>query len=147
MESRSVGEKLSRRIQKRSVDSGLIESVGAFIYCVKTRRYLFLLRNNTKYAGTWGVVGGKVEANEQIIESLSREIEEELSIDPNIITFEFKRIEDAKGIDFHYYEGFVDDEFEPVLNFENLEYLWCDMSNIPTPLYEKLQDKIEMLLK
>ena len=79
MESRSVGEELGRRIQKRSMDSGLIESVGAFIYCVKTRRYLFLLRNNTKYAGTWGVVGGKVEANEQIIESLSREIEEELT--------------------------------------------------------------------
>ena len=69
-------------IQKRSMDSGLIESVGAFIYCVKTRRYLFLLRNNTKYAGTWGVVGGKVESDEQIIESLSREIEEELGIEP-----------------------------------------------------------------
>ena len=72
-----MGEKLSRRIQKRTMDSSPIESVGAFIYCAKTQRYLFLLRNSSKYAGTWGVVGGKVEANEQIIESLAREIEEE----------------------------------------------------------------------
>lgn len=137
MESRSVGEELGRRIQKRSMDSGLIESVGAFIYCVKTRRYLFLLRNNTKYAGTWGVVGGKVEANEQIIESLSREIEEELggSIhDARIIPIE-KFTSDNGNFTYHTFIVPVDNEFVPLLNEEHRGYCWVSLEDHPKPLH------------
>ena len=43
-----MGEKLSRRIQKRIMDPGIIEGVGTFIYCTSTKRYLFLLRNSSK---------------------------------------------------------------------------------------------------
>jgi len=121
---------------------------GVLIKSLATNKVLLLYRSEAcSYPLIWGLCSGGVNNDEDTLEGLKREIEEELSIDPNIITFKFKRVEDAKGIDFHYYEGFVDDEFEPVLNFENLEYRWCDMSNLPSPLYEKLQDKIEMLLK
>ena len=51
---------------------------GALIYCSKTRRLLFLLRNGQKYSGTWGLVGGKVESGESINIALHREIREEL---------------------------------------------------------------------
>ena len=69
-----MGEKLRGRVQKRSVDSSAIEGVGTFIYCVTTHRYLFLLRNSSKYAGTWGLAGGKIDAGEQLLESLHREL-------------------------------------------------------------------------
>ena len=32
-----------------------IEGVGAFIYSISTKRYLFLLRNSSKYSGTWAM--------------------------------------------------------------------------------------------
>ena len=73
-----MGEKLGRRVQKRRVDSGPLEGVGAFIYCISTHRYLFLLRNTKKYAGTWGLAGGSIEPGENLLDSLLRELKEEL---------------------------------------------------------------------
>ena len=119
------------------MDTGPIESVGAFIYCAKTQRYLFLLRNSSKYAGTWGVVGGKVEPNEQIIESLSREIEEELGgtiCDPKIIPIE-KFTSDNGNFTYHTYITPVDEEFVPVLNYEHRGYCWVGLVDHPKPLH------------
>ena len=73
-----MGKKLRGRIQGRTLDSSHIEGVGTFIYSISTRRYLFLLRNSSKYSGTWGLAGGKIDANEHILDSLTRELKEEL---------------------------------------------------------------------
>ena len=81
MESQSVGEELRGRVQKRALDSSLIEGVGTFMYCVATHRYLFLLRNSSRYAGTWGLAGGKIDSGEQLLESLYRELAEEIGVD------------------------------------------------------------------
>lgn len=132
-----MGEKLGRRIQERSMDSSPLENVGAFIYCTTTRRYLFLLRNNTKYTGTWGVVGGRVEANEQIIESLSREIQEELGgtiNDARIIPIE-KFTSDNGNFTYHTFIAPVDDEFVPELNAEHRGYCWVSLEDHPKPLH------------
>lgn len=132
-----MGEKLGRRIQKRSMDSGLIEGVGAFIYCPKTQRYLFLLRDSSKYSGTWGVVGGKVEPDEQIIESLVREIEEELGgniRDAKIIPIE-KFTSDNGNFAYHTFIAPVDDEFVPNLNEEHRGYCWVRLEDHPKPLH------------
>lgn len=132
-----MGQKLGRRVQERPMDSSPLESVGAFIYCTKTQRYLFLLRNNTKYAGTWGVVGGRVELNEQIIESLSREIQEELGgviNDARIIPIE-KFTSDNGNFTYHTFIAPVDDEFVPELNDEHRGYCWVSLEDHPKPLH------------
>lgn len=121
---------------------------GVLIKSIATNKVLLLHRSEAcSYPLTWGLCSGGVNNDEDTLEGLKREVREELSIDPNIITFEYKYTEDANGIDFHYYEGFVDEEFEPKLNFENLTYVWCDMNNLPSPLYDKLINKIEIILK
>ena len=73
-----MGQELRGRVQERTMDTGPLVNVGAFIYCTETKRYLFVLRNSSKFEGSWGLPGGKVEPNESITESLLREIEEEL---------------------------------------------------------------------
>jgi 8-oxo-dGTP pyrophosphatase MutT (NUDIX family) len=95
------------------------------------------LRNSSKYSGTWGLVGGKVEANELTIQSLMREIQEELggSIrDPKIIPIE-KFTSDNGNFTYHTYITPVDEEFVPVLNDEHRGYCWVHLEDHPKPLH------------
>ena len=132
-----MGQKLGRRVQRGSVDTGVVESVGTFIYCTSTKRYLFLLRNSSKYSGTWGLVGGKIEANELTMQSLLREIEEELGgtiRDPKIIPIE-KYTSDSGNFTYHTYITPVDNEFVPALNEEHRGYCWVSLEDYPKPLH------------
>jgi 8-oxo-dGTP pyrophosphatase MutT (NUDIX family) len=132
-----MGKKLGRRIQSRPVDSSPIEGVGTFIYCTTTKRYLFLLRNSSKYSGTWGVVGGKIEPNELTMQSLMREIQEELGgtiRDPKLIPLE-KFTSDNGNFTYHTFITPVDQEFVPMLNNEHRGYCWVKLEDHPKPLH------------
>ena len=119
------------------MDSGIIEGVGTFIYCTKTRRYLFLLRTSKKYAGTWGLVGGGVELGELPIEALEREIKEELGggiQGAKIIPIE-KFTSDNNKFTYHTYMISVEEEFVPDLNDEHNGFCWVPLENHPKPLH------------
>ncbi len=114
-----------------------IEGVGAFIFCTITRRYLFLLRNQGNYRGLWGLVGGKIESNESIIDGLLREIKEELSgtiQDPKLIPIEKFTSESGK-FTYHTFIVPVDYEFVPLLNDEHRGYCWVNLVDHPRPLH------------
>lgn len=132
-----MGKKLGRGIQKRSMDSSSIEGVGTFIYCINTQRYLFLLRNNSKYAGTWGLAGGKVESNELVLESLYRELNEELGFNftgTKVIPIE-KFTSDNGHFSYHTFLIPVTEEFIPSLNHEHRGYCWVYLDDYPRPLH------------
>jgi 8-oxo-dGTP pyrophosphatase MutT (NUDIX family) len=119
------------------VDSSHIEGVGTFIYCASTQRYLFLLRNSSKYSGTWGLAGGKIDANEQILESLYRELREELSYDftnDKVIPIE-KFTSDNGNFSYHTFLIPVAEEFVPNLNYEHRGYCWVALEDHPKPLH------------
>ena len=132
-----MAKKLGRRIQKRKMDANTIEGAGAFIYCTTTRRYLFLLRHQCSYEGTWGLVGGRCEPNESIITGLLREIQEELGgiiRDPKIIPIEKFTSENGKFV-YHTFIAPIDKEFVPVLNEEHRGYCWVGLDDHPKPLH------------
>ena len=132
-----MGKKLGRRVQSRAMDSSFIEGVGTFIYSTSTHRYLFLLRNSTKYAGTWGLAGGKVDANEQILASLTRELKEELGYefhDIKVIPIE-KFTSDNGHFAYHTFLISVEEEFVPILNYEHRGYCWVSLEDHPKPLH------------
>jgi 8-oxo-dGTP pyrophosphatase MutT (NUDIX family) len=132
-----MGKKLRGRIQGRTLDSGNIEGVGTFIYSTSTHRYLFLLRNSSKYSGTWGLAGGKIDANEQILGSLTRELKEELGYefhDVKVIPIE-KFTSDNGHFSYHTFLIPVEDEFVPVLNYEHRGYSWVALEDHPKPLH------------
>ncbi len=113
-------------------------SCGALIFCAKTRRYLFLLRSNqTKYPGTWGLVGGKVEGDERTIEALFREIREEVGVDLSlnkVIPVE-QFTSDNKKFEYHTFVVLVQNEFLPHLNKEHRGYAWVSIEDHPRPLH------------
>ena len=132
-----MGEKLGGRVQKRAVDFGLIEGVGTFIYCATTHRYLFLLRNTKKYAGTWGLAGGTIEADENLLDSLYRELTEELGVDfsgVKLIPIE-KFTSDKNNFSYHTFILPITEEFIPQLNHEHRGYCWVNLDDHPKPLH------------
>ena len=132
-----MGKKLRGRIQGRTFDSSNIEGVGTFIYSTSTHRYLFLLRNTSKYSGTWGLAGGKINPDEYLLESLNRELQEELGYDftnTKVIPIE-KFTSDNGHFSYHTFLIPLDEEFVPVLNHEHRGYCWVSLEDHPKPLH------------
>jgi 8-oxo-dGTP pyrophosphatase MutT (NUDIX family) len=110
---------------------------GALILCTGTMRYLFLLRNNGRQANKWGIVGGKIEANETVLDGLRREIGEELGGSISDATFvPIETYHNTKNnFTYHTFLIKVDEEFIPELNHEHKGYCWVKLDDYPKPLH------------
>jgi 8-oxo-dGTP pyrophosphatase MutT (NUDIX family) len=116
------------------------EGVGTLIYAKNTKRYLFLLRNKTRYSGSWGIAGGKVEENETVINALVREIREEIGVDytnHKFIPLETFTSDNRKFI-YYTFLATVNEEFVPQLNGEHRGYCWVELNDYPRPLHPGL---------
>ena len=132
---------------------------GGLILSKSTKRFLFLLRNNGKTAGTWGFVGGRKEPSDQTsLDILTREIEEELGDISPIIKIIPLELYLSNDLQFQYntYIILVENEFIPKLNSEHSSYAWCDYNHYPKPLHKRIASsfnnkiikaKIEILLE
>lgn len=109
---------------------------GALIYSKNTQRYLFLLRNQKRHAGSWGLAGGGVEEGESPSEALYREMREEIGLDSidKIIPLE-KFTAENTNFEYHTYLVTVADEFTPKLNEEHRGYAWTNLEDHPKPLH------------
>lgn len=128
------------------MESGPLNAVGIWFYSVSTGRYLYLLRNDPKHPGTWGLPGGKVEKGESLLDAMRRECSEEIGSFPD--TMKIIPIEQFTSADnhfvYHTFFALVDKEFTPVLNDEHLGYAWIDSDTIPKPLHPGLWSTINI---
>lgn len=111
-------------------------SAGIFFYCISTKRFLYLLRNDTNYA--WGVPGGKIEKNETLFQGLERECEEEIGYFP--LDAKLIPIQKFVNNNFTYHTFFcaVQNEFIPKLNDEHIGYAWVGNDQHPKPMHPGL---------
>ncbi len=124
----------------------MIKAAGALFLSRSTNRYLFLLRDDDTYSNTWGLVGGRVENNEQIIECLHREINEEIGSVENIIKIiplDLYTSQDEK-FEYHTFACVVENEFIPKLNYEHKGYCWTTLDGIPKPIHPALYNSIQL---
>lgn len=131
-----MDKKLRRSVPRGRMDDRPLKGAGALIYCRTTHRYLFLLRNG-RQSGSWGLVGGKIEPNESIVNGLMREMIEELGgfiKDAKLIPIE-KFTSDSNNFEYHTYVIKVDAEFVPELNGEHRGYCWVPLDDYPKPLH------------
>ena len=131
-------------------------AAGAMFYSITTKRFLFLLRNNTITRNTWGMPGGKLNPNENIMVGLIRELKEEMGELPSVL--KYIPLETFTSIDgefqYHSFIFVVNNEFLPILNEEHSGYAWAELGREPKPLHpgmwntlnlEVIKDKIKTL--
>jgi 8-oxo-dGTP pyrophosphatase MutT (NUDIX family) len=126
------------------MEFGIVIAVGIWFYSVATQRYLYLLRNDVKNPGTWGLPGGKAEAGESLLTAIQRECEEELGSMPEYIRMvPLEKFTSTDNV-FCYHTFFccVAGEFQPVLNYEHLGYAWIDSVTCPRPMHPGLWNTI-----
>jgi len=121
-------------------------ATGVLFYAKSTKRFLFLLRKNTRTRHTWGMPGGKVNDGETIINGLNREIVEEVGMLPEvekIIPLDTFASVDG-GFEHYSFIYVIKDEFLPVLNSEHLGYCWTELDEdiFPKPLHPGLWNSV-----
>ena len=119
-------------------------AAGALFYAASTRRFLFLLRNQTAHANTWGLVGGSALQGETPAQCLQRETLEELGYQPAVLkTVPLETYTSGDGkFQYHTYVCVVEQEFIPQLNNEHQGYCWCSLEFYPRPLHPGLWSTI-----
>ena len=124
----------------------IIKAVGVWFYCTRTQRYLYLLRNDSKYPNTWGLAGGKAEPGENLLESVERECTEELGSMPEyqrLVPLEKFTSSDGQ-FEYNTWVCVVTDEFVPVLNEEHMGYAWIDRGQWPRPMHPGLWSTVNI---
>lgn len=128
------------------MEPSTLNAVGVWFLSNQTRRYLYLLRNDAKHPGTWGLPGGKIKAGETLLGGMERECNEELGSFPayqKLVPIEKFTSSDDKFV-YHTFVCVVDTEFVPVLNHEHLGYAWMDAGHWPKPLHPGLWSTVNM---
>ena len=135
-----------KKVLEESVPSKKRIVAGALIKDVNTDKVFLLKRNDKK--PIWAMVTGTVDEGEDVLDGLEREIYEELFIRPGDIRFNFVGIEHIieKNIDLYYYEAFVENQFKPKLDEENLDYGWFSLEDLPSPLFGGLYSKVSDII-
>lgn len=121
-----------------------VNAVGVCFYSFDTHRYLYLMRNDSKYPNTWGLPGGKCETGETLLDTIRRECMEELGMFPEYLRLvpldQFTSTDNA--FCYHTFFCCVPSEFQPKLNSEHLGYAWIDTTAWPKPMHPGLWNTI-----
>lgn len=141
-----MDKKLSRSVSSGSMVSGAVRAVGVWFLAKDTRRYLYLLRNDSKHPDTWALPGGKVNANETLLGGMERECIEELGHFPpynRLIPLEKFTSADG-GFEYNTWICVIPQEFQPRLNREHLGYAWIDSGTWPKPMHPGLWSTVNI---
>lgn len=151
-----MGKKLSRTVSGGFMEPCVVNAVGIWFYSLSTQRYLYLLRNDPRHPGTWGLPGGKMDPGETLIQAIERECREEMGSMPDylrLVPIE-KFTSSDNGFVYHTFFCTVSEEFTPVLNDEHIGWAWIQSGHWPRPMhpglwstvnFDAVQDKIVVL--
>ena len=122
-------------------------AVGIVIIAKDTNKFLLLHRTTKPIV--WSVLSGTMEDDEEDpLETLKREIKEEIGIDSNFID-DIQKLGEEKFDKtlFYIFVGFVDKEFD-ISNLkkdENDEYGWFDEENLPNSIHKRWPKTFQLI--
>ncbi|NPV13062.1 MAG: NUDIX hydrolase [Ignavibacteria bacterium] len=105
-----------------------------FYQFVKKKTKRILLNYRSKYVNepyTWGIYGGKLDSDEDIINTVKREFLEESGYDGQIDLIPAYVFRSVNGtFEYHNFIGVINDEFEPELDWESEGYKWVTFDEL-----------------
>jgi len=110
---------------------------GIIVAARETGRILLLHRSDeVNEGGTWGTPGGKIDPREDARTAAIRELREESGwTSPVTVLKEPVFVFTEPDFEFSTFFGYVDDEFEPYLNWESQDAGWFTLGRLPKPLH------------
>lgn len=114
------------------------QGAGCLLLARTTDQFLLIKRSQYVAApGVWSLPGGKVELDEHPEHAAKREVLEEIGIDLSKIPafLIYTNETHAPRFKFYTFACILEDEMEPILNWESEDFLWCNMSSLPSPLH------------
>ena len=117
-----------------------VNAVGILFYSLETQRYLYLLRNDPRHPGSWGLPGGKMDVDETLIQTINRECQEEMGSMPEDVRLApLEKFTSADGkFVYHTFFCSVEKEFIPALNDEHVGWAWIQSGHWPKPMHPGL---------
>jgi ADP-ribose pyrophosphatase YjhB (NUDIX family) len=107
---------------------------GVLLFCHETNRILLVKRSNlVTQPNTWSIVGGLKEEGEELEDCAKRECLEEIGYKIDSSIRPIYEYEDKTKFTTYLY--CVREEFTPVLNWESIEYQWCEIDCMPSNLH------------
>lgn len=128
------------------METGTVAAVGVWFRSQDTGRYLYLLRNDSRNPGAWGLPGGKIETGETLLGGMERECAEELGSFPayqHLLPLEKFTSADGR-FEYNTWVCIVEHEFQPRLNHEHLGYAWIDSGTWPKPMHPGLWNTVNI---
>lgn len=115
-----------------------LQASGCILLSEDTKRILLQLRRpDRKNKNYWGFWGGGVEPGETPIQTINRELTEELGFLPDIIKYYPLHNMTSNDESFEYitFLATVPTEFIPIINNESEGYAWVNYDRYPAPLH------------
>lgn len=114
------------------------QGAGCLLLAKTTDQFLLIKRSEFVAApGVWSLPGGKVDKDETPEHAAKREVLEEIGIDlgETPIFLIYTNETHAPRFKFYTFAGILRDELEPTLNWESEDFMWCNMTSLPSPLH------------
>jgi 8-oxo-dGTP pyrophosphatase MutT (NUDIX family) len=123
-----------KKFNENGVYWGVV-AAGILPLCKETGRLLVCHRSIYVHEpGTWGIFGGKVDfdnpSENDIMDAALRELEEETEYTGQMELIPAYVFKDEDKFSYHNFIGLVDEEFKPILNWENDKYRWMTFEDL-----------------
>jgi 8-oxo-dGTP pyrophosphatase MutT (NUDIX family) len=123
----------------------MVTASGCIFLAANTGRIMLQQRSVAcSYPNTWAFFGGKSELGERPIQTLLRELEEEIGTVPRIQkVYPLHKFTSAdKKFIYDTFLISVFEEFVPVLNSESSGFCWVHLEHLPRPLHPGVSSQL-----
>lgn len=117
---------------------------GCIIVARSTGRICMPLRSeDVEQPDTWGTWGGAIDSGEDPKVAAKREVQEEAGYHGDLDLEDLFVFKHSSGFRYYNFLAIVQDEFDPVLDWETESYRWCDIEDLPSPLHFGLKSVLD----